>query len=542
MWHGIRRTALALACCAALPATAQAAPNWNRVADPAPGETIEYYDGYPTIDFAVAGKTPYLATEDHHSGELTVWRPDPSGATWVQVDGALNHIPLRMQDNFVAVDWSSMDAAGGTPWIAWSEPEPDGSTQLHVAKLVGKHFVEPAPAGWQHSNRALQPELVMFGGTPYVTTNGDITRLTASGDAAEPVTNGLTEGCFPKLTVSGERLYALCGHELLRLNADGSAWDHVLTHSETFQIADLSGTLVLVEWSEDGPTYALSSGDQLERIGFDRAPFGHYASSGGTLFAVNDVGSPGPDQQEPLTVAALVAGSWSPAPSPAVPEEGSVVEELIEGDDGNLWLLWHANDINNSVAPPRHVHIARYAEQGEPFDFSPLPSDPPAPGDGTGAPQTPPASGGDGGYTTPGGGVPPVSEPPPTLARGACANLVRGTSAGDRLVGSRLGDRILGGAGDDHLFGGRGSDCLDGGAGRDFVSGGAGSDALSGGRGADRIVAGGGRDSVAAGAGNDSVYAVAGGTDRVNCGSGRDTAHVSRNDLVKGCERVIVGR
>src|SRR4051812_25345406 len=89
---------------AALPAAAHAAPSWNRVADPAPGATEEFYDGTPPWDLAVAGGTPYLASESvagkytrNTQQHLTVWRPDHGGGKWIQVGPRLNHDPLRYE-------------------------------------------------------------------------------------------------------------------------------------------------------------------------------------------------------------------------------------------------------------------------------------------------------------------------------------------------------------------------------------------------------------------------------------------------------------
>src|SRR3954466_9312273 len=76
-----------------LPAAAQAAPNWVRVADPAPGGTVEWEDGYPKVDLAIADGTPYLAAQQRPpvGHALAVWRPNHAGTKWIQVGGTLNH-------------------------------------------------------------------------------------------------------------------------------------------------------------------------------------------------------------------------------------------------------------------------------------------------------------------------------------------------------------------------------------------------------------------------------------------------------------------
>jgi Ca2+-binding RTX toxin-like protein len=112
---------------------------------------------------------------------------------------------------------------------------------------------------------------------------------------------------------------------------------------------------------------------------------------------------------------------------------------------------------------------------------------------------------------------------------GACANRLTGTTGADRINGGSGGDRIRGRGGDDRLrsFGGR--DCL---------SGGSGDDSLSGGSRRDRISGGSGRDRISGGSGSDRIKAVDGTRDRVNCGSGNDTARVDRRDSVRRCEHV----
>src|SRR3954451_20019182 len=125
-------------CALALPAAAQAAPNWERVADPAPGGTRVLDDFYPRIDLAVADGTPYLAALERPTvgDDLTVWRPNHAGTEWIQVGGTLNHAtPSRP---FIAAD-------GATPWVAWNDAA-DGDTQVHVARLDGDDWVEPVPA------------------------------------------------------------------------------------------------------------------------------------------------------------------------------------------------------------------------------------------------------------------------------------------------------------------------------------------------------------------------------------------------------------
>jgi hypothetical protein len=553
-----RKFFAALAVCLgalALPTAAQAAPNWVRVADPAPGGTHVWDDGYPKIDLTVADGTPYLVGREPPTvgDDVSVWRPNHAGTDWVQVGATLNHASLPEH-------WGgpSIAADGATPWVAWEEGH-DGDAQVHVARLDGTDWVEPVPASetanWPHTDGA---RLVVFGGRPYLTAyTNDVLRLNAAGNAVEHVTAGLPSGCVPSLTVSGGHLYTPCSTELLRLNSAGTAWQHVLTHTDPFSLVDVTGTLYLLKapcCSNSRDIFKLTANDQLEQV-FAQEPegFNLFAGFQGRLWGARNGEGPAPDAQGPATLQALNAGRWWPAPSPSVPQEGARVVKLLEDKDGSLWFLWHAFDYSNYVGPPRNVHVARFAEQGTPFDFAddpaPAPADDPGTDPGTDpAPddtQEPPpvTDPGDDGFTDPGGDpAPPDDSGQPPLLLGACKNVFTGTLRADRIVGSRFGDSIHGWKGNDQLFGRGGSDCIWGGPGNDVVSGGDGPDALSGDGGNDRIVPGGGRDEVSAGAGNDVIVAVGGGVDRINCGPGRDVVLLSPNDLIKGCEKVIVRR
>lgn len=136
------------------------------------------------------------------------------------------------------------------------------------------------------------------------------------------------------------------------------------------------------------------------------------------------------------------------------------------------------------------------------------------------------------------------------------AKTIKGTSSGEKLVGSKKRDKISGRGGDDlirgkrgrdKLGGGAGNDTLDGGKGRDRLRGGPGEDVLLGGRGRDRIAGGAGRDEFnmldgveQPSPGNDVIKARDGGLDEINCGDGVDTAYVDRaEDGVFNCERVV---
>ena len=113
-----------------------------------------------------------------------------------------------------------------------------------------------------------------------------------------------------------------------------------------------------------------------------------------------------------------------------------------------------------------------------------------------------------------------------TLAATASAAFIKGTRGDDQLVGTPAADQIYGLAGDDQIRGKDGNDDIDGGPG------------------ADTLYAGGGSDHLDGGYGPDTLWAVAkdGDTDFLNCGPGRDVAHIREGErsVVTNCERVIV--
>jgi len=114
----------------------------------------------------------------------------------------------------------------------------------------------------------------------------------------------------------------------------------------------------------------------------------------------------------------------------------------------------------------------------------------------------------------------------------ALAQDIRGTFGEDELTGTTQMDRIYGlGA----------ADTISGRAGNDDCYGGSGFDEVSCGAGNDRIDGGFGEDDLFGGPRNDTISAADGRADRVNCGTGTDTAYVDRRDRVnEDCENVFV--
>ena len=138
-----------------------------------------------------------------------------------------------------------------------------------------------------------------------------------------------------------------------------------------------------------------------------------------------------------------------------------------------------------------------------------------------------------------------------TICAGGGADKIRGGAGDDTIHGGNGNDRIRGDAGDDRLFGDAGADSVLGGAGNDDVRGGSGKDSVAGGSGDDRVDGGSGNDTIDeqrlggkgadrifGGTGADHVRTAGGGSDVVDCGPGRDSAHLDRNDRQKACERV----
>lgn len=123
------------------------------------------------------------------------------------------------------------------------------------------------------------------------------------------------------------------------------------------------------------------------------------------------------------------------------------------------------------------------------------------------------------------------------------ADLLLGADGRDIQNGGTGADTLRGEAGHDKLQGGSGNDRMEGGSGRDRLSGGFGRDRMIGGSDRDYMDGGNGADRMLGGAGNDAINAATSGQpDVVDCGAGRDTVRVNRNDRVRNCERVLVVR
>ncbi|HEV2723695.1 MAG TPA: hypothetical protein VGV10_03605 [Thermoleophilaceae bacterium] len=142
----------------------------------------------------------------------------------------------------------------------------------------------------------------------------------------------------------------------------------------------------------------------------------------------------------------------------------------------------------------------------------------------------------------------PKGPPPVGLAAfegcpATSANVIRASSANNRITGTVGGDRIFGGTGNDVVDALAGNDCVDLGTGDDRGQGGLGNDLLLAGDGADRVSGSSGKDKVNGNPGNDRLDGgrhddnIAGdaGNDTLLGGFGNDRLHgVSGKDLITG--------
>jgi uncharacterized protein YaiE (UPF0345 family) len=131
-----------------------------------------------------------------------------------------------------------------------------------------------------------------------------------------------------------------------------------------------------------------------------------------------------------------------------------------------------------------------------------------------------------------------------TIHAGSGNDVIRAGAGKDHVLGDAGNDLLLGGPGDDVLSGGAGNDRLGGGDGDDRVDGGSGNDLLD-----EMKLGGAGRDRLAGGAGDDRIRtagrphrgrAAGRSEDIVDCGRGRDFAHVDVFDSYRRCERVLL--
>jgi Ca2+-binding RTX toxin-like protein len=556
-----QRIRLALAALASmavlLPAGASAqAPSWERLGGAAPGGD----------DLAVIAGTPYVAWSEEDG--VHVARLSSANGTWQPVGGAIRHGgDGAVQEASIAAD------ADGNPWVAWTEADADFTTQARVARYDGSGWHEvvggDSPLNTAQTS-ASAPQLAFFEGRPYLAWLEDnpseqvvdAARLATDGSRWEHLRGHATAGDRARLVVSGGNLYLAYverlapSPEILRLNSAGDGWDEVtppnLTGAGNFAffgaIGDVNGALHLLyseDETQDGNfdprVSALQQDDSWQRVGGTVAgpddSIESIAGDGDVPYIATIVITE--DSPFSVGVSRFVNGAWESLPSPSDSGVDAFSAQLAPGGlGGGMFVLFSQFDGETVTWYLAGMGVS-------------VPSLPDIPDPG------------------------PGPNPPP---QGECSNSIVGTPAADLLSGTQGSDLILGGAGRDRLFGLGGDDCLFGQAGRDGLSGDAGSDRLIGGAdgdmlrggtgadylgggsgpdtvyggpgdddlngnsGRDRIFGGRGNDGIGAGSGNDRIDVHGGGSDLVDCGPGRDTVYVSRNDYVRRCERVRLRR
>ena len=117
----------------------------------------------------------------------------------------------------------------------------------------------------------------------------------------------------------------------------------------------------------------------------------------------------------------------------------------------------------------------------------------------------------------------PRRNPGSADSAGRCRGRIGGTARDDNLRGTAASEIIVGGKGNDRISALRGNDCISGSSGRDRLRGGPGTDRIKGGTGDDRI------------------FAQDGQRDVVACGKGKDRVRADGDDVLRSCERGVVG-
>jgi hypothetical protein len=107
-------------------------------------------------------------------------------------------------------------------------------------------------------------------------------------------------------------------------------------------------------------------------------------------------------------------------------------------------------------------------------------------------------------------------------------DLASGNTGKDTLIGVRGKDRMNGNSGNDRVGGGASADRVTGATGGDRIDGGSGNDRVIGSAGNDRLAGAKGADLIAGGSGKDRISARDRTRDRIDGGTGRDTATVDR--------------
>ena len=316
------------ACALVAPALAQAAElRWERYADPAPGSTS--LDGVPdvhppTIAFAVANGTPYLAEITRLPGhELTVYRGVRNRA-WEQIgDGPLNAPGVSA----ISADFAT---AGGNVWLAWSEGRSDPpraeDAVVRVARIT-RSGVEELPGSPIAAGSS--PEIEYFGGHLYVTYRDSEFRahalrmrsngrgLEAAGDLALVQAEQLGE-YRGRLYAAGLNPDDLSAYRYLVLNRRGTGWSVV--------------------------------GDPPDNVFAPRI--------GNTAYTLGSSGGEAPGAPVFVHVFATRRGVTEELPSPATPGNNVFAVPTLVVSNGTLWMQWTEGGPSD-MAPPFVPHVAR---------------------------------------------------------------------------------------------------------------------------------------------------------------------------------------
>ncbi|HKP90719.1 MAG TPA: hypothetical protein VJT75_12195 [Thermoleophilaceae bacterium] len=230
-----RAHALAIGLALTLTAAAPAGAAWH---EPVPGPVYDSIGPSRDPSMTVIDGVPYVAWSqwDGTNSEIRVARLDAAGTAWEEVVGGespINHSPVEDGED------PSLTSIGGVPYVAWSEHQ--GTDYVaRVSRLAADGTAWEDVGGGASppvaNHFSLNPSITAAGGVPYVTwsENGNaiaFSRLNADGTAWEPVGNALPGSDWSSMaTVDGiPYVTSKSGGAVFvaRLNAAGTAFDPV---------------------------------------------------------------------------------------------------------------------------------------------------------------------------------------------------------------------------------------------------------------------------------------------------------------------------
>jgi RTX calcium-binding nonapeptide repeat (4 copies) len=516
--------------------------DWHEVGGGAVAQSSRPISGYDLKRVNGAPEAAWSQWNGHHY-VVKVARFEAGANRWVQLGPVLNHDFTRD-----ATEPSLAASPGGVPWVAWTEPDAHGISQVHVARWDSSagRWTEPdgrafalnrVPHDWRNWDPeafgASLPRLVFLGDRPYVVDRGnnpfrfelDVFRLAPAGHSWDLIGAGVATPTprpgGPMAAVLGGRLYVASRTEhessvVAGLGPDGR-WRAISNRRVTVEnpcggtydyhvtgIAEFQG-LVDALWSSE-VTYDCT-GKHGGRAYVSAFNAGSSELVGAGAVADNASGADIKVVGGRLYVAWIQKGF----------RERVRVSRLA--DDGGSWL-----QLSDPVGAPVSRGGILSAIDGVPY-LAIVARSGGAEGlrverlEGVEAPVGPDDGEGSGPGTDP--HVTPLPNYRPRFGR--CGWFIDGTNRSDYLRGYHRAE-IHGRAGDDTIWGTDGNDCLYGGRGADVLYGNAGKDTFYGGPGPDEI------NSFDENA--DTVY----------CGSGIDRVVADDEDRLHGCEHVTVRR